>query len=234
MANTYGWVFIVMTCLLVGLGAGLVNGILIAYGRVVPFIATLAMLVAARGVAEIIAGRRNQVLNVPRFDAVFGGRLLGVDRVVWIFLFVVVIGWFVLTRTTFGRRTIAVGGNLEAARLAGIKVRRHTMYIYALSGLAAGIAGVILLAKSDTGVSTNGQLMELDSIAAVVIGGTLLIGGRGTVIGTFLGVLLFQSLLILFSSNNLDSSVQQVAKGAIIVAAVLLQNGFGARDRRSG
>ena len=230
MAEQYGWIVMVGCALLVGVAAGLVNGVLVAYGRVVAFIATLAMLVAARGLAELIAQRRTQLVTVSSFSSTFKGDLLGVPKIVWIFAAVAVAGWFLLNRTTFGRRTVAVGGNPEAARLAGIAVRRHTMLLYALSGLAAGIAGVMMLARTGAGSSTNGQLYELDAIAAVVVGGTLLAGGRGTIVGTVLGVLIFATLTNIFVQNNLDSSVQAVAKGAIIIAAVLLQQRFTTRS----
>jgi ribose transport system permease protein len=173
MAEQYGPWVMVGCALLVGAVAGLVNGVLIAYGRVVAFIATLAMLVAARGLAELIAGRRTQLVDVRSFDETFKGDLLGVPKIVWIFVLVAVAGWFLLNRTTFGRRTVAIGGNPEAARLAGIAVRRHLVALYALSGLAAGIAAVMMLARTGAGSSTNGQLYELDAIAAVVVGGTL-------------------------------------------------------------
>ncbi len=149
---------------------------------------------------------------------------LGVDMLIWFFAIVAALGWVLLNRTTFGRRTVAIGGNREAARLAGINVRRHTMWLYALSGLCAGIAAVMILGRTTAGSSTNGQLYELDAIAAVVVGGTLLVGGRGTITGTVFGVLIFATLTNVFVQNNLSSSVQAVAKGVIIVVAVLLQS----------
>jgi ribose transport system permease protein len=233
MAEQYGWIVMVGCALVVGVVAGLINGFLIAYGRVVAFIATLAMLVAARGLAELIAQRRTQLVTVSSFETTFKGDLLGVPKIVWIFAVVAVAGWFVLNRTTFGRRTVAVGGNPEAARLAGIDVKRHTMLLYGLAGLTAGIAAVMMLARTGAGSSTNGSLYELEAIAAVVVGGTLLAGGRGTIVGTVLGVLIFATLINLFIQNNLDSSIQQVARGVIIVAAVLLQQRFTTRTPRS-
>ncbi len=232
-AEDYGWWVIVVTAMAVGLGAGLVNGALIAYGKVPAFIATLAMLAAARGLAEIIAGRRTQVVQVDAFFDVFQAKPLGLPVIVWIFVVVAAAGWFLLNRTTFGRRTVAVGGNPEASRLAGIKIKRHTLYLYALSGLAAGIGGVMILARTTAGSSTNGLFYELDAIAAVVVGGTLLVGGRGTITGTVLGVLIFATLTNVFVINNIDSSVQAIAKGAIIVFAVLLQQWFASRERVS-
>jgi ribose transport system permease protein len=202
MATNSTWLVMVFTALVVGLGAGVVNGVLIAYGKVVPFIATLAMLIAARGLAEVISGKRNQLIDVASFNSIVKGNLWGVAKVVWVFVVVAILGWFLLSRTTFGRRTVAIGGNKEAARLAGINVNRHMVYLYAITGLAAGIAGVMMLSKTGTGTSTHGTLYELDAIAAVVVGGTLLTGGRGTIVGTVLGVLIFTTVTNIFIMNR--------------------------------
>ncbi len=234
MAADFHWIVMVGCALLVGLAAGVVNGVIIAYGRVVAFIATLAMMLAARGLAEIISNRQTQRVRVQSFLDVFRDDWLGVPVLVWMFALVAVAGWILLNRTTFGRRTIAVGGNPEAARLAGIKVKRHTMYLYALAGLAAGIGAVMMLGRTTAGTSTNGMLYELDAIAAVVVGGTLLAGGRGTIVGTVLGALIFTTLTNVFTQNNLDISAQAIAKGVIIVGAVLLQQRFADRSRASG
>jgi ribose transport system permease protein len=231
MAEDVHWSVMVVTALAVGTVCGLVNGVLIAYGRVVAFIATLAMMVAARGLAEMIANRQTQIVDVDAFLDAVRGDVVGIPKIVWVFVVVAVAGWFLLNRTTFGRRTLAVGGNPEAARLAGIKVRRHTMYLYALAGLTAGIAAVMMLGRTGSGSSTHGMLYELDAIAAVVVGGTLLAGGRGTIVGTVLGVVLFSTLTNVFIINNLSTSAQSVAKGVIIVAAVLLQQRLAARSR---
>lgn len=232
MAMDFHWIVMVFVALAVGAGCGLVNGFLIAYGRMAPFIVTLAMLAGARGLAEIISDKRTQLVDVRPFVDFFNGRLVGIPVIVIIFAIVAVIGWVLLNRTTFGRRTIAVGGNAEAARLAGIKVQRHTMWLYVLLGVACGLAAVMLTARTAAGTSTHGLLYELDAIAAVVIGGTLLSGGRGTIVGTVFGVLIFTTLTNLFTLNNVDTSAQAVAKGAIIVAAVLLQQRVAAREVR--
>jgi ribose transport system permease protein len=188
------------------------------------------MLAGARGLAEIIAQRRTQIVDVPGFSDFFRHAPLGIPLLVIIFALVAAIGWVVFNRTTFGRRTFAVGGNPEAARLAGVNVNRHTVALYAISGLCCGIAAVMLVARTTTGSSTHGTLLELDAIAAVVIGGTLLSGGRGTIVGTVLGVLIFTTLSNVFTQNNLSSSAQSVAKGLIIVAAVLLQQRLATRS----
>ncbi|WP_405774269.1 ABC transporter permease [Streptomyces sp. NBC_01538] len=221
----YGFAGILFTAVLVGVCCGLVNGLLIAYGGMVPFIATLAMLASARGLALQITDGATQIVSI---DGVLdlGERdayILGIPPLVLVFAVVTIIGWLILNRTTFGRRTVAVGGNAEAARLAGIDVRRQRLYLYLLSGLCCGIAAFLLIILSGSGQNTNGNLYELDAIAAAIIGGTLLSGGRGTIVGSVLGVLIFTTITNIFALNNLQSDVQQIAKGAIIVAAVLVQ-----------
>jgi ribose transport system permease protein len=231
-ATQSSWILIVVVALAVGTAAGLVNGLVIAYGNVVAFMATLAMLVGARGLAELLSDRRTLIVNVTDFLSITRSNLLGVPVLIWTFVLVAAAGWFLLNRTTFGRRTVAIGGNREAARLAGIKVQRHVVYLYVLSGFATGIAAVMMIGRTTVGTSTHGLFYELDAIAAVVVGGTLLVGGRGTIVGTVFGVLIFTTLTNVFTQNNLSTSVQQVAKGAIIVLAVLLQQRFASRRSR--
>ena len=230
MAEDTHWSLMVLAALAVGAGCGLINGVLIAYGKVVAFITTLAMLASARGLAEIIAERRTQIVEVQGFKDFFGAEVLGVPVIVIMFVIVSAIGWVLLNRTTFGRRTFAVGGSPEAARLAGINVNRHTVMLYVLVGVCCGIAALMLVSRTATGSSTHGGLYELDAIAAVVIGGTLLSGGRGTIVGTVFGVLIFQTLTNVFTLNNQDTSTQAVAKGAIIVGAVMLQQRLARRS----
>ncbi|MEV7809106.1 ABC transporter permease, partial [Microbispora sp. NPDC088329] len=206
--QAYGPVVMIVCAVLVGTGAGLLNGFLISYGRMVPFIATLAMMVAARGLAQRMSNQRTQLVQADNSLIVdlSTTRVLGLPLLVYIFALVVLIGWIVLNRTTFGRRTYAVGGNPEAARLAGIDVRKHTLMLYALSGLCCGIAAVLIMARTTTGSSTHGDLYELDAIAAVIIGGTLLSGGRGTIIGSILGLLIFTVITNLFILNGLNTA----------------------------
>lgn len=233
LASQLHWIVMVILALAVGIGAGLINGVVIAYGKVVAFMATLAMLVSARGLAEILADRKTLQVKDRDFINFMNIDILGIDMLIWVFVIVAVLGWVLLNRTTFGRRTIAIGGNREAARLAGINVKRHIMWLHAISGLAAGLAGVMYLGRTTAGTSTHGTLLELDAIAAVVVGGTLLVGGRGTVTGTVFGVLIFTTLTNVFIQNNLSSSVQAVVKGVIIVVAVLLQQRFAKPVGRS-
>ncbi|OHV48767.1 ABC transporter permease [Pseudofrankia sp. BMG5.36] len=232
MARDSTFLVMVFVALAVGTVCGLVNGILVAYGRIVPFIATLAMLASARGLAEEISNRQTQVVRVQGFRDFFRAEPGGIPVLVIMFALVALVGWVVLNRTTFGRRTFAVGGNPEAARLAGINVRRQTLWLYTLLGFCCGIAAIMITARTTSGTSTHGLLYELDAIAAVVIGGTLLSGGRGTIVGTVLGVLIFTTVSNIFTLNNLTTSTQALAKGLIIVAAVLLQKRLARENTR--
>src|SRR5215208_2858955 len=213
---------------------GSINAVAVAYGRVVPFIATLAMFSIGRGVALLL----NDKLPVGLLDlngGPFGdpgtfsllwfgnGRLLGIPVSVYVFLAVVVAGWVLLNRTRYGRYVVAVGGNREAARIAGVPVRRIIFSVYVLSGLLAGVATVLLCARLGSASPVSGNLYELDAIGAVVIGGTSLAGGRATIGGTFLGVLTFALIFNLMTQMDLSTEVQQVVKGAIVLWAVLLQ-----------
>ncbi len=213
---------------------GSVNATAVAYGRVVPFIATLAMFSVARGLALLL----NDQLPVSLLDlngGSFGhprafsllwfgnGRIGGIPVSVYVFLAITVIGWVVLNRTRYGRYVVAVGGNREAARIAGVPVRRIIFSVYVLSGFLAGISAVLLCARLGSASPVSGNLYELDAIGAVVIGGTALAGGRATIVGTFLGVLTFALIFSLMTQLNLSTEIQQVTKGLIVLGAVLLQ-----------
>jgi ribose transport system permease protein len=237
--QVYGTGGVIFCAIAVGVGCGLVNGLVIAYGRIVAFIVTLAMLASARGLATNISGGHTQTLsaehqglvNLGFKDAFLFGKI---PPLVLIFAAVVVVGWVVLNRTTFGRRTFAIGGNPEASRLAGLNVKRHTLLLYVLSGLCCGIASIMLIIQTSSGTSANGNLYELDAIASVIIGGTLLSGGRGTLIGSLFGVLVFATLNNIFTQNNLNTATQQIAKGVIIVIAVFAQRLLAERRAAAG
>ncbi|MDG4783127.1 ABC transporter permease [Micromonospora sp. WMMD961] len=221
--QSYGAGGMIFTAIVVGICVGLVNGVLISYGRLVPFIATLAMLVAARGLAASISNKQTQVSSSTFINDIAARKVIGIPILVYILGAVVLAGWVLLNRTTFGRRTIAVGGNPEAARLAGINVRRHTMLLYGLSGLCCGIAAIMLTSQATSAQAAMANLYELDAIAAAIIGGTLLSGGRGTIVGSLLGVIIFATITNLFAINGLSIEAQNMVKGGIIVAAVLIQ-----------
>jgi len=221
--QSHGTWTVIGVALLVGVGFGTINGVLIAYGGLVPFIATLAMLATAVGLAQRISNKQTQILKSAGINKLATNKIFGVPPLVWMFAGVAIVGWVVLNRTTYGRRTLALGGNPEAARLAGVNTRLHTVSLYALSGLCAGISAIMIASQTTSGSSTNGQDYELAAIAAVIIGGTLLAGGAGTVVGSVLGVLVFTTISNLLIQNNLQTDVQNIVTGVIIVLAVLLQ-----------
>lgn len=223
-------VLIAVPC--VGIIMGTLNGALIVYGRLQPFIVTLAMMVGALGLARVIAGQDTAVYPVytgsnavQEFD-VLRSLLWGVVPVPGLFFLAILAIFFVLTRfTTFGSYLLAIGGNAEAARLAGINVKRNTIVTYAIAGGLSALAGILYVAQFRQGKPDAGLGLELDAIAAVVIGGTSLMGGRGAILGTFVGVLIFGFLSNILQLNNIDSNTQLILKGVIIIAAVLLQEG---------
>jgi simple sugar transport system permease protein len=221
-------VLLVTPC--VGLLFGAVNGIIIVAGRLQPFIVTLAMMVTALGIARLTAGQNNAVLPVytgsnaaADFD-VLRSLVFGVFPVPGlIFIAAALVYGAVLRFTPFGRYVYAIGGNEEAARLSGINVGRVKIVTYAISGMLAGIAAVLFVAQYRQGKPDAGAGLELDAIAAVVIGGTSLMGGRGGLAGTFCGVLIFGLLSNILQLHNINSNLQLVLKGLIIIGTVLVQ-----------
>jgi ribose transport system permease protein len=190
----------------------------------VPFIATLAMFAMARGAALWVSDKTP--VSIFDLDGVrwFGtGEIVGIPSAVFVFLGVAVAGWILLNRTSYGRHVVAVGGNREAARIAGVKVSRIVFSVYLISGLCVAIAAILVSGRLSSASPVIGTLYELDAIAAVVIGGTALAGGRATIVGTVLGVLTFALIFNIMTLMDLAVEVQQVTKGLIIVAAVLLQ-----------
>src|SRR3954468_9852307 len=203
---------------------GAVNGAAVAYGKVVPFIATLSMLLIARGLALWISDKTPISLFDLETLRWFGtGEVLTIPSSILVFAGVAAIGWVLLNRTPYGRYVVAVGGNTEAARIAGVKTKRILFSVYVLSGICAGIAAILLCGRLASASPVSGQLYELDAIAAVVIGGTSLAGGRATIGGTVLGVITFALVFNLLTLANLAVEIQQITKGGIILAAVLLQ-----------
>ncbi|MEO6836153.1 MAG: ABC transporter permease [Candidatus Tumulicola sp.] len=217
----------------VGAGAGWINGLPVVKLNLPPFITTLAMLEMALGLSFILAHGRPVALQSPDFQNTgIGSFLGGVTRalhlpsipipVIWM-LAIIVVASIVLTRTRFGRYVFAIGGNEEAARLAGINVARVKMMVYVISGVCAAIVGFLYMALFSSGSPQTGTGDELlESIAAVVVGGTSLMGGRGSIIGTFFGALLIGVLYNAMNLLNVDSYLQKVVLGAVILLAVVL------------
>jgi ribose transport system permease protein len=211
---------------------GMVNGLVISRARIQPFIVTLAMMIAARGLALAATGEES--VRVDRLSENFtwlGQDKLGPLPVPVIILFVAyVMAWLALNHTRFGRHVYALGDNEEAARLMGLNVGRVTLWVYALSGALSGLAGVILASRLGAGQPVAGAGWELDAIAAVVVGGTLLTGGQGGVGSTLLGILL---LGVIFNIFNLEGTIsswwQWVLRGVFLLAVVIMQNRLSSR-----
>ena len=226
----FGVIGVLIVVPAVGLAFGWLNGIIITRGRLQPFIVTLAMMVGVLGIARVVAGQDAAVhpvytgTNATEDFDVLRALLYRIVPVPGLFfLAVVVLSAMLLRATTFGRYVYAIGGNEQAARLSGVAVDRVKIAVYAISGFLASLAGVLYTAQYRQGKPDAGVGMELDAIAAVVIGGTSLMGGKGSIAGTFVGVLIFGFLSNILQLNNIDSNTQLVLKGGIILAAVLLQ-----------
>jgi ribose transport system permease protein len=203
---------------------GLVNGVAISYGRIVPFIATLAMFAGARGLALWMSDKTPiSLLNLDVVRDLGRGDVVGIPNAALVFLAVTAGGWVLLNRTRYGRHVVAVGGNREAARMAGIRVSTIVTSVYVLSGLCVGISAVLLSGRLGSASPVSGNLLELDAIAAVVIGGTSLAGGRATIVGTFLGVITFGLVFNLLNLLDMPTELQQLTKGVIILGAAALQ-----------
>jgi simple sugar transport system permease protein len=232
LQTKFGVLAVLVTVPAVGFVIGGLTGLIIAKGRLQPFIVTLAMMVAVVGMARLLGGETAAVYpvytgsNATEAFGILRTEVLQVVPVPGIFFLVaVVVLGFMLNYSAFGRYIYAIGGNEQAARLAGIHVDQVKIAVYAISGMMASLAGVLYTSQYRQGKPDAGAGGELDAIAAVVIGGTNLMGGKGSMTGTFVGVLIFGFLTNILLLKNINSNIQFVLKGAIILAAVLLQEG---------
>lgn len=220
--GTYPLIVPLLLAILSGVLIGAVNGLTITIGRVAPFIVTLGMMTIARGLALVLSNGRPVTNLSPSFNFIGGGNVFGIPVPILIFAFVIVVSSIILKYTRIGRYVYAVGGNENAARASGILVNRVKLFAYIMcSGLAA-LAGIVLASRITTGQPNAGIAYELDAIAAVVIGGTSLLGGRGSIAGTVIGVLIIGVINNGLDLLNVSSYYQQIIKGIIIVGAVLL------------
>jgi ribose transport system permease protein len=214
---------------------GLINGLVIAKVRIQPFIVTLAMMIAARGVALLVAHEKPiEIRNMSGgFKSLWQGDVASIPLPIIILVLAYITGWIVLNHTRFGRHVYSLGDNEEAARLMGLNVSRVTLGVYALSGALAGLAGVILASRLGSGQPVAGTGFELDAIAAVVVGGTLLTGGQGGVGSTLVGVLLLGVLFNILNNEGdwIGSYWQGVLRGLFLLAVVIIQNRLSARKR---
>lgn len=217
--------------LVTGLMCGVGNGLLVTYGRLPSFIATLGMMSIARGGALMAAEGRPISGFSEGFRALATARAAMIPAPVIITGVIYLVAHFVLSRTVFGRATYAIGGNEEAARLSGIQVRFHKTLIYGVAGLTSAAAAAILTARLNSAQPTAGTNYELDAIAATVIGGTSLLGGEGTLLGALIGALVMGVLRNGLNLLNVSSFFQQVVIGTVIIVAVLIDMGLK-RGRR--
>lgn len=208
--------------------AGFINGLLVVWLRIPPFIATLAMMSAIKGFSYIIQSTSLiQILDQDFIQAFARGTTLGIRNPVLIFIIVTIIAAIVARYTTFGRSLYAIGGNPEAARLSGLPVARNLLVTYTVSGLLAGLAGLIAAAQLQQGSSLIGVGYELDAIAAVVVGGASLMGGKGDPISAVIGVFVLATIINIMNLVGISSEPQLVIKGAVIVIAVFLSSAGG-------
>jgi len=205
-----------------GVLIGAFNGFIVAQFKVPPFIVTLSTMIGFRGLVFLICGGR-PVGNLPdSFYFLGGGHLLGIPIPILIMAAAAAIAWYLTNHTRFGRYTYAIGGNEEAARFSGINIKSMKVAIYSLCGLTAAVSGVILASRLFSGDPKSGQLYELDAIAAAVVGGTSLSGGKGTILGTFLGAVIIGVISNGLNLMGVESYTQNIIKGAVILIAVLL------------
>jgi galactofuranose transport system permease protein len=213
--------------LLVGVAIGSANGVLIARGRMAPFIVTLSALLFARGLAFFVADNGNKVFLIPRdswFVQLGQGEILGLSYPIWIAATVFILAWVVFDRTRFGAAVAAIGGQEDAARLMGLPIARVKLACYLSTAVLATLAGMLVAARSSSGLSSIAQGWELQAIAAVVIGGTLLTGGKGSMVGTMAGVLLLGVIQNLINQvGTLRPEWQLVVSGAFLLIVVVVQ-----------
>ncbi|MDM5209997.1 ribose ABC transporter permease [Peribacillus sp. NJ4] len=214
----------ILVGILLGAIMGVINGILVSKGKMAPFIVTLATMTIFRGLTLVYTDGKpiTGIGDSEMFQMLGRGYFLGlpVPAVVMVIAFLIL--WFLLHKTSFGRKTYAIGGNERASRISGIKVDRVKVAIYGLAGTMAAIAGAILTSRLNSAQPTAGQSYEMDAIAAVVLGGTSLSGGKGRLFGTLVGVLIIGTLNNGMNLLGVSSFYQQVVKGAVILIAVLL------------
>ena len=203
---------------------GLFNGWLVATLKVQPIVATLVLFISGRGIAQVLTDGHLQSFRMPEFQWIGLGKIGGMPVQVLLMALIVAMAAWALRRTVFGRRVLAVGGNERASELAGLPVRRTKLAVYAISGLCAGLAGLVVIAiNSASDANLVGVGMELDAIAAVAVGGTSLRGGEARILGTLLGALTIQLVRYTLLANGVPDAVALIVKAAIIATAVWLQ-----------
>jgi ribose/xylose/arabinose/galactoside ABC-type transport system permease subunit len=222
--GNYPVIVTILGGLIAGLAFGFLNGLLVTKSKIAPFIVTLGTMTIGRGLALILSNGRPVSNLSESFNFIGNGKIIGIPVPIIILVAVFIISSIVLKKTIFGRYVYAIGGNEQASWASGINVNKIKMATYAICGALSGLAGILLTARISTGQPNSGMGFELDAIAAVVIGGTSTTGGRGTMIGTLIGVLLIGVINNGLDLMNVTSYYQQVVMGVIIIGAVLLDS----------
>ncbi len=227
MANpVLGLLLAIAVPLVAAMACGLFNGVMVSVLRVQPIIATLILFISGRGIAQVLTNGNLQTFSHSPFSYLGTGRVFGLPFQGWLAVGIACIAFWVVTRTIHGRHLLAVGGNERAAELSGVPVRRVKIGVYVICAFLSGIAGLVVVAiNSASDAARNGNLMELDAIAAAVVGGALLQGGRAPVFGALIGAVIIQLVKYTLLANGIEDEVALIAKAAIIVAAVALQQG---------
>ncbi|MDW7660947.1 MAG: ribose ABC transporter permease [Bacillota bacterium] len=222
----YSPIIAIVAALAVGGGIGFFNGIVIAKGKLQPFIVTLATMTVFRGITLVFTDGKpisaGYEKNAEFLSSIGNGYFLGIPIPIIIMIFVFIVGFYVLTQTTLGRYVYSLGGNEEATKLSGVNTDRIKIMVYTISGVLAALAGIIITARLSSAQPTAGSGYELDAIAAVVLGGTSLAGGVGSILGTVTGALIIGVLNNALNLMNVSSYYQLLAKGIVILIAVLL------------
>lgn len=224
IANGISPILAMLVGMVLGAFLGLINGLLITKGKMAPFIATLATMTIYRG-ATLVYTDGNPITGIGDsfiFQFMGKGYLFGVPFPIFVMLIFFLLLYVLLHKTAFGKKTYAVGGNLKAAEIAGVKTDHIQMIIYTISGLMASISGIILTSRLNSAQPTAGQAYEMDAIAAVVLGGTSLSGGKGRLFGTLIGALIIGTINNGLNLLGVSSFYQQIVKGLVIIIAVLL------------
>ncbi|MBN9250093.1 MAG: L-arabinose ABC transporter permease AraH [Mesorhizobium sp.] len=224
-SNATGSIFVgVLAALLCGSIVGLFNGLVIAKFRINALITTLATMQIVRGLALISSDGRAVGINDPNFYQLALSKLVGIPTPIWVLAVLFLIFGFVLNRTVFGKNTLAIGGNPEASRLAGVNVDRTRIWIFALQGLVCGVAGILLASRITSGQPNAAVGLELSVISACVLGGVSLAGGRATMAGVIVGVMIMGIAENVMNLLNIPAFYQYIVRGVILLLAVLLYN----------
>ena len=222
LKNGTNWFIACLAALVISVICGILNGWLIAYIGFQPFIATLSTMTIGRGFAQVYSDGKPYMISDPAFKKIGQGDFLGIPIPIILLVIFCILGLVILTMTTFGRYVFAIGGNMSAAKLSGVRTQRIQTMVYVFSSICAWMVGLILAARISSGQPTAGESYEMDAIAATAIGGTSMNGGIGSLTGTIIGFIILGLLQNSMNLMNINSFWQQIVKGILIIVAVFL------------